>query len=199
MMRPLHLLSALLGIWTSCFAQAQAQEPLWKNVSGWDVRVDRTLNFGCFIFRSFERGSIFRMGFDRQSDSGYFIIANDQWKSIEIGKEYKLEVQMDGETPWQGNATAVNIGDGKLPFLWMNFKRTDFLTEVARKQWITFRYKGQVVTSLSLTGSYAAVQALVQCQEQIEQVRNAASPGTGRGSADPFARTGVNPKSDPFR
>ena len=81
-----------------------ADEPLWKKVGHWQIRVDTTLNNGCFLYTSFERGTILRIGLDKTATGGgYIIIGNDDWKSIEVGKDYKISIKFDDELPWVGN------------------------------------------------------------------------------------------------
>ncbi len=69
-----------------------ATEPLWKRVGSWDIRVDRSLNYGCFLVNVYQGGTVFRIGFDRTNGGGYLMLGNPNWRSIEVGKEYDLEL-----------------------------------------------------------------------------------------------------------
>ena len=71
-----------------------ADAPLWATVGNWQIRVDETLNYGCFMVGSYERGDVLRIGLDfRSGANGYILVGNATWKSLEVGKEYQLSVQ----------------------------------------------------------------------------------------------------------
>ena len=165
--------------------------PLWKTVGDWDVRVDTTLNYGCFIAAAYETGTVVRVGFDETHSGGYILIGSPEWTSLEIGKDYDLEFQFDNEPPWEGTATAIPMGEVVLLFL--PFHEPSFMSEMQRKHALMITYRGRVVANLTLRGSYAAIQELVNCQLAVEEAR-AGSPTPG----DPFATSPRPTRNDPF-
>lgn len=191
-MRRLAIILAILLLPSTAFAE---DEPLWKRVGQWQIRVDRTIDFGCFVFSSFKKGTVLRIGFNPRDDNAYLIIGNDAWSSLEVGKEYDLGIKYDNEPMWKGTATAVDLWGATM--LWVTFANKDFLLEFMKKQSVTFFYREKVVTTLYLNQSFEAGRELVACQQRIEQVRS-----EGRGGNDPFAARGTAPtrkSSDPFK
>lgn len=166
-------------------------QPDWKTVGNWDLRVDRSLNYGCFMITRYHGGDMLRVGFDRKHQNGYVMLGNTEWKSIEAGKEYQLQLQFDNRVPWNGNAVAFEFSHSSPAFLFVSFRKSNFIDELAISQSLIIRYKGHVVSKLLLTGSNAAVRELIRCQQIIDQ----ADAGTKTNpTQDPFATTtGVDP------
>jgi hypothetical protein len=167
----------------------------WKVVGSWDIRVDPSVNFGCFMLASYTRGDVFRFGFDRQSAHGYIIVGNANWHSISAGSQYPISLQFDSETPWTGNALGVDVGDG-LKGLELSFTDQRVMQELAERQVLSISYQSSSIASLPLTGTGTAVAELVSCQNQVD--RTVAAHRQAQPPADPFASPVPAPPSDPF-
>jgi hypothetical protein len=164
----------------------------WSHSGTWRVAIDQSLGNGCFMIASYMQGEIFRIGVSNTHKNGYVMLANPAWSSLEVGKQYKLSFQFDGEPPWTGNFTAVQIGNAVA--LTNFFDKGTFLQDIGVKQALSVWFNGKFVTRMPLTGTYAAVQSLVQCQERVNQI----TAGSAR-PADPFRGNNVKPANDPFR
>ena len=189
--RPLRLL-LLIAFIVAGFPlhAAAADSPLWKDVSGWQIRVDRTVGSGCFAATVFEGDTGFRIGLNKVNSYGYVILGDDDWQSLEVGKDYPLTAQFDSEGTWEGTARAISMGP-RSPgiFLMWTFSDPHFFAEFARKDAVTFAYEGKTVVRLSLKGSAAAMAELLNCQEQMDQAgsQDATDPLAHKPDADPFA------------
>jgi hypothetical protein len=164
----------------------------YKTVGDWDIRVDRTLNYGCFMLGSYQRGEVVRIGFDRQSQNGYLMLGNPAWQSIEAGKVYRLTLKFGDQNPWEGDASAMAMGTGN--FLYLKFQDANVLKEFAVQPTLLVTYKDRMVADLPLTGTVEAVNALAQCQLDIENLRQNSAPS----SSDPFADDSISSSPDPF-
>ena len=103
----------LLACGLNCFAiaPARAQDTLlWRTVGQWQIRVDKSLGYGCFLVGSYTQGTILRIGIDQQSGNGYVMVGNEAWRSLQVGNQYDLALRFDNASPWRGNATARRIG-----------------------------------------------------------------------------------------
>jgi hypothetical protein len=158
----------------------------WGEVGGWLVAIDKTVA-GCFALGAFDRGTYFRIGIDPQHANGYVVIGNDAWQSIEVGKDYPLDIQFGESTPWVVDARAIRMSDSV--GLIFAFSGPDLAVDFMRKQNVLIRYKGVLVSDISLKGSYAAFMEVMRCQDAVDG-RSVAK------SADPFAST--QDVSDPF-
>jgi hypothetical protein len=65
----------------------------WATVGNWAVMIDSTLGNGCFMVTSYTLGTSVRVGINNMNKNGYVLIGNTAWRSLEIGKEYKLTFQ----------------------------------------------------------------------------------------------------------
>lgn len=168
-----------------------ANEPLWKTVGHWQVRIDTTLNNGCFLYTTFERGTVLRIGLDKTATGGgYIIIGNDDWKSIEEGKKYKISIKFDDEVPWLGNSTGMKFdSNSKSTFLFLPFGDSKFLEEFMTKNSLEIKYNEKLVTTLNLKQNYQVTKELIECQKSMDT-----SPVKQK---DPFASDKTKQK-DPF-
>ena len=193
MFRRLLSLSILLAIAVDP-ATAEEDEPLWGNVQHWAIRIDRTLNFGCFLVTQFDGGTVFRLGVNRtEQNRGYVILGNSKWKSLEVGKRYQISLKFDNLAPWSTNAHVINVGTSS--FLFIPFSDTKFIQEFAVSHRVVVSYDFSIVTTLPLNGTAAATAELAKCQKAMDELAPR-SPNNGPGR-DPFARPGGD--RDPFR
>src|SRR5262245_32891663 len=186
----------LLACGLSCASVtgALAQDTiLWRAVGQWQIRVDKSLGYGCFLIGSYTRGTVLRIGIDQQNGNGYILVGNEAWRSLQVGSQYDLALRFDNTAPWRGRATARRIGSSDMVFLYLSFDRARFLVELARRVNMTIFYNGEVVTSLPLHGTNAAVQEMIQCQRTADVARKTNRPQGG----DPFAGTQQAPVSGP--
>ena len=105
------------------------------------------------------RGTIFRIGLNQKYFSGYLILGDADWASLEEGKKYKVVIQLDDLTPWDAEATGFrfkSVRPGDFVFLNINFKNPDFLEETMRRNLFKLKYKNPWVCRLKLKGSYTA-------------------------------------------
>lgn len=141
-----------------------AQELIpWGQSDFWDVMIDPTLGNGCLAQAAFDDGSIVRIGFDRTQGSGYVTAFNMAWGDIDEGTLYEIIFALDGEQ-YAGEATGIYLSE--VPGADIYFDNPDFLFDIASKYTMTL-YSGDVeVMSVDLTGSYQALEAAIQCQEE---------------------------------
>jgi hypothetical protein len=177
-------LSLLLAIALTSVAvpRAQAQDTmLWRSVGQWQIRIDKSVDYGCFMLGSYTQGTLLRIGFDQQNRNGYILVGNEAWRSLQVGGRYELILRFDSAAPWRGQATARRIGTGSMVFLYLPFENSQFLIDLARKVNLTIFYAGNVVTQLPLRGTHAATQELIRCQQAADAARPSAQP------KDPFS------------
>lgn len=173
----------------------------YAKVGNWEIMVDQSLDYGCFMVGSYTRGEIIRIGINKKTKNGYMMIGNKAWSSLEPGKEYKLSLKFDGESPWTGVFRALDLGDGDRT-LWGDFTKVNFLKDLGAKQGMTVYYNDKRVTWIPLTGTSAAVRSMAQCQAKVDAIvdetAHSKDPFAGSPrSTDPFGET--QPVSDPFR
>lgn len=153
----------------------------WKNVGNWSIRVDTSLENGCFLYAQYEGGTQFRFGFDMGLGNAYFLIGNGNWKSLEEGKTYTLVFQFDNRPRWTGEGRGYLVGEN-LVGLVGTVSDGEFFSELARSHVLTATYKGREIARLNLKGSYAAVKELLNCQAEMRAAR----------------AVGKQPRKDPF-
>jgi hypothetical protein len=180
MLRRLLLLALVLSCWGAPGARAQ-DTVLWGHVGQWQIRIDKSVNYGCFMLGSYTQGTLLRIGFDQNNRNGYLLVGNDAWRSLQIGNRYELVLRFDRAAPWRGPATARTIGSGTMVFLHLTFDSPRFLLELARRATLTIYYAGNAVTRLPLRGTYAATEELLRCQRAADAGRPANTPDSFSG------------------
>ena len=173
---------------------ATAEVTLWREVSGWDISFYPNLE-GCSAFTIYEEGTNFFIGFQKIEGVHYLAITlmDDDWASIEAGKEYVIRATFGDESPW----TLDMDGEvyGSTPGLTGLFAldETDLLVdEFQRELRMEWSYSGVSLGLFTLRGSRRAFDEVVACQTSYnEAVASSADPfatGTKRpGPRDPFA------------
>jgi hypothetical protein len=197
----LKLVAASLCILGLMLAPAKAGEDSmhWADSGDWEIMVDNSLGNCCFMIGSWTRGDVLRVGIDNSHKNGYVMIGNSAWRSVESGKEYDLTLKFDGDAPWSGTFRATKMGP--VTVLLNYFTNPQVLKDFGAKQSLTVYYDGNFVTKLPLTGSYAAMQTLVDCQNKLDARASTPSDpfsGSGRSASDPFSGRGVRPATDPM-
>lgn len=194
---PIWLVASLLLVFLivsfPTISKAAEKMPLWKRVGSWDVRVDKTLGYGCFTMAEYEGGTVFRIGFNREGlTKGYIIVGNQKWKSLEVGKEYTVTLKFDNAEPWRGDATGFKFDKGDTgTFLFLHFSHADLFRDFMRKTSLEIKYKKKRITLLTLKGSGKALVEMLKCQKAMN------IGGSKSSSQDPFA-SGTKSSSDPF-
>lgn len=186
------ILALLLGV-SSAVAQETTQ---WDSVEGWSIRVDSSVGDGCYIHGRYDSGTNLRLGYDPQASGVYVILGNPAWRSIEQGTVYELTLQFDQRTPRRIDATGVPVnGRSALAF---KLSEGDFVQQFMERNVLTISYRGSEVDRLTLSGSIEAVEAMVQCQNQVDQAQRPDDGGSEESPSTPKDSLGSNPSQDPF-
>ena len=170
-----------------------SQTVTWKDdVGGWHIGIDDSVGYGCFMGMLFEKGTYLRFAINPVDSSMSFIIMDDNWRSIEAGKYYPVEVQFGRRAPWDGEAEGIDWGDG-LRGLGISIRKLEtaepFIVELKRMRDVKVKYEGNTIAHLSLRGSFVAVDEMLNCQANVADSMNAGK--------DPFGKQHVN-NNDPF-
>ena len=176
--------------------------PLYDTYGNWSIRVDTSLDYGCFLFSEFEGGSVFRLGVDRTDGSVYVLVGNPDWKSIEFGKTYPVSMKFGDESPWSADATGFSFDLPKdQPFLSVQVAMNPetmglFMAEFMEESSFQLFYRGSSVANLSLKGSYAAAMKLFECQVEVNSALDQRDPFSDE--SDPFGEPSSKMVTDPF-
>ncbi|NDW46829.1 hypothetical protein G0P99_17920 [Ruegeria sp. PrR005] len=136
----------------------------WGSSDYWDVLIDPTLGNGCLIQSTFTDGSTVRIGFDRVQGAGYVTAFNEAWGDIVEGEWYPVLFALDGEE-YEAEARGMYL-EG-VPGADILFDNPDFLYDIAAKYTMTLYNENGEVMSIDLTGSMAALEAAIACQEEM--------------------------------
>jgi len=178
-----------LLIMLSTIASA-ADMPIFKQYDNWDIRVDTTLNNSCFMMGIWEGGSVLRFGVNKNQGNMYLMLGDNDWKSLESGKEYDLSIKLGNKSPWTAPSTAVGLGEGI--YLWINIPADaakDFMAEFMKQHDIEADYNNKNILHLKLTGSYEAATGLMECQKLFNSKAE---------TKDPFLDNNESSDNDPF-
>jgi len=136
----------------------------WGASDYWDVMIDPTLGDGCLIQSEFEDGSVVRIGFDRLEGTGYVTAFNNDWGDIEQDEWYPVLFELDGQD-YEAEARGMYLNG--VPGADIPFDSEDFLFDLAKKQTMVLYNESGEVMAIDLTGSYAALEAAIECQEEM--------------------------------
>ncbi|MCF1709135.1 hypothetical protein L0V05_09935 [Tabrizicola sp. J26] len=169
----------------------------WKDdVGGWYIGVDTSIGNGCFMTAAYEAGTYLRVQFNPSADTFQFIIGDEAWNSIEQGKLYTVGIAFGNRDPWTGDAEGGRLGE--LPTLTVDVgfeknKAATFIDEFRRMTSVAVTYENKEIARLTLSGTNAAMQEVINCQTEVNEA-GAAAPAQAE---DPF-NSGASTDSDPF-
>ncbi|MBO9432581.1 hypothetical protein J7394_00080 [Ruegeria sp. R13_0] len=164
---------------------------VWSdNIKGWHIAVDRTTGDGCFMVTAYEGGTYLRGQILPSEQAFALMIGNTDWRSIESGKLYDLTATFGSRTPWKGEAHGFWIGESPFLSLQVPFESgqaAEFIDEFMRLSVVDIGYEGKSIATLKLSGTYAAMLEVMECQRQMFE---------SIPEIDPFASSGND--KDPF-
>ena len=172
-----------------------AQATLWKEVRGWDISFYPSFE-GCTALKVFDGAFSFFIGFDFSITEPTLDVTlmNDNWGSIEDGKEYEIKVYFGDETPWTLQMDGADFdGTPGLTFFVDAFDDQTrlFLDEFQRETSMEWMFGSRSLGRFSLSGSRAAFEEVLACQssflEAREKLNDPFAGGSGSQSNDPFA------------
>lgn len=190
------LLSALIAVVASSPSIAE-DAILWKEVNGWAVLMDKSMGNACYVTTYFEEGTLLRFGFNFLGEKAklYFALGNKKWKSLEVGKEYPVEIQFDKNPIWTANAFAIKINE--INHITISIADTDFADEFKRNHRVVAKFRGNEIAVLRLGGSAAAINELIECQKTVNSAIAKSAPP--QKPKDPFqVDQEVKEANDPF-
>ncbi len=186
---------ALLVLMGASDPDVQRNAIKWKSVGPWEINVDQRLNYGCFIYASYEDGTDLRFGFSHKMSHAYIMITDRDWLSLEEGESYSLVFQFDRKPTWSGDAAGVRVRDIIALILPVPTREDSFFVDFALSDKLYITYKGKTVANLNLKGSYAATEELLNCQRNMQAIKSDRS----EDDADPFKRDRPEDNTDPFK
>src|SRR5262252_6562263 len=150
---------------TPVVAKADRAPEAYANVGGWMISYHPDTN-NCSMYGSFQRGTTFFVNW--RGGTYNFSIGDKAWTSIEDGERYQVTFVMDGVDRWTDVMEGHVLPDGTHTLGFNNVSQ-EFLLSVMRR-WSISIYNTKrmnLITTLSLNNSYAAMVALVQCQAAV--------------------------------
>lgn len=172
----------------------------WKDVGDWTVSSDASMEGSCFIMSMFDGGVSLRLGFYPKGSEAplYMSFASDDWRSLEVGKDYDLTFRFDKSEPWSAAVTAAGSDNGK--FLFVNITDPEFLTGFVRKRALAIAFEDRVIANLNLSGTGPAAEELMKCQRAVDQINaEEGRKSKEKKKADPFnAPSEKRSAGDPF-
>ena len=174
----------------AAFSDSRADETFeYATVGAWQIRVDPTLGATCFMMAEFVDGSVLRVG--HEESVVHVILGNPNWRSIEYGRVYPIELAVGDREPWSGDSVGFSFDPPESQaFLRMDIESdlsNDFLTQVMQERFMVVRYAGKEILQLSLDGSFRATLKMAECQREVDKYRPDPFEDAATGQDDPFA------------
>lgn len=169
-------LGAVFALVTSGAAVAQDTVTWQENIQGWNVAIDRTIENSCFIISGFEDNLFLRFQFNATQKNVQFIVASTDWKSVQSGQFYDVEVAFGGLESWTGQAEGYRWKD-ILPSLVLSVpvedkQASNFMKEFTNMGSVRVTHAGAELANLALSGASEAVASMLECQASMLTVED---------------------------
>lgn len=196
-MRGWILLAGAALFSTASFAADNQSARFIRDIGGWSLMLDTTLDDACFVGRGNADGTYFRLSYDNSRERIFFVAANGFWKSIDNEKPYQIVIQFDQGQPWDVSATGTRLSNG-VPGLAFDVTEVDFIHDMRERRSFSMSWGGRPLGTFSLTGSADALKALADCQRIADEGRD---PFANKAPLPPppvYIPPPVSIKRDPF-
>lgn len=162
-------LTLAIGVAASGYGSANAEsqitkQDVWAKSGEWVVLVDTPDHGGCFMERSFEDGTLMKLGLKTISHEGYFMVLNKAWENVQEGDLGEIYFDF-GDEVFGGDAIGVIEGDfrgGKA-----DFNNPDLVTELANRVSFVVSGSAKVGFEYALKGTKLAIAETDVCR--VEQ------------------------------
>lgn len=175
--------AGLLASGTGTMAQSLlAMDETLDDVRGWDIGVNTAVS-GCLAKARYEDKTTVWFGFGGEDKKLFFGLSNPRWRSVQAGKRYEVVLIATNAGRWNGTFTGGDAGDEK-SLVATNLKE-DFMVDIGRAGSLDVRFQGKSIARLSLSGSMAALGAVIDCQKTLlarGDTERRAPPPQSRGS-----------------
>lgn len=157
------LCSLIAAVGLSIEASAQTTNK-WKQVGNWEIQRSKAGEAGfCMAATKYPDGTWVFLSVAPISRQLSLMLVHPRWRSVEDGREYPVTFSFDGAKS-SGTVVGNHVGDHR------GIEATLTLRGIVRFMTannMSVTYKGEVVSSLSLGGTYAAALELKNCQEAV--------------------------------
>ncbi|MFG1424096.1 S1C family serine protease [Roseixanthobacter liquoris] len=184
--------------WAGGAGQAQAgaalniDEVIGKT-RGWTIGLSTGMG-GCIAAATYEDRTTVWMGFGSTKSKAFFGLSNPKWKSIVPGDQYELQLTARGEGRWRGDFKGVQLARENA-LLAEDLVR-EFVVDIARAGALYVIYGRKTIAQLSLSGSMAAIEALLDCQKDLAVAARAEGrPAEAAGNTGRDGSKSDEPKS----
>jgi hypothetical protein len=151
-------------------AMALVAQDATERVEGWTISTDSRKD-ECVMSATLKSGGDVSFHWRPRKRAGVMLYRAPEFRSIEQGKEYKIEVGFQkGEkldTGWGERAATGNVSpDGTRGFM-ITFSGKEILSDLAASSKLGFWYKNKLVGAVPLNGSGKAVTAVRRCEDTL--------------------------------
>lgn len=150
-------------------------------VAGWSIGYSQSLG-GCLAAASYGDGTTLWFGFNGARGSSYLALTNPNWRSLDIGGQYELQM-IAGRQKWRGTFIGFERGDAR--GLYQSGLKERFVADLSDSGSIKLIFQGRQIAILSLVGSTEAFDAVIDCQKDVTTVAAKSEPDPDKSKPEP--------------
>ena len=172
---------ALTGSGVSSASTLVSEEKVWATVGGW--KVIRSLDFdGCITTNSFKDETDVVFGYSAKTDSYVVSLLNPKWNIIKLDKVEKMSYKMSSGVKFSGEFKVGLNGSGNTVI--QSAVNRKFIDALAKEKSFQISAKGLLLGDISLRNSSKAIDAVKECQRDLEGVLSNTAPASVVNSID---------------
>lgn len=134
-------------------------------VGNWHIRVDTTIDGGCFANMVFDDYTYFRVGIAPADKKIIVMVGNRLWRSLGNNGQRAIALSFDSKEPWTASASAIQVGN--IHYLAFTIEK-EFLTELRSAGVVRVASSSRAVGDYDVHGFSRASNALAECQKKVE-------------------------------
>lgn len=162
-LRSVAVWAALLAAVPTGATEVAEAEVEWDVAGQWRILVNAAVGNGCLMERTYDDGTLVRIGVVPNRHGGFIAAYNADWVEIQEGAEAEIRIDFE-ESLFGGNAVG-DFRDG-VPGAYAFFDNPKFIDEFARRTQVGIYRKDEAGFVIDLAGSAAAIKAVRACQAE---------------------------------
>ncbi|GGF88979.1 hypothetical protein GCM10007301_56110 [Azorhizobium oxalatiphilum] len=164
-------------------------KPVGKS-GGWSIGISVAMG-GCMAEASYDDQTTVWIGFSGPKDTPFFVLANAKWRALQAGKAYDIRLMPRGQEEWTGSFTGLEVGERR--GLVSRQVKDDFIMDFARANMLDVVYDQKIIAQLSLSGSRAALERVINCQKDLATALRDPPPVSAKQDKMPPAAAPAKP------
>lgn len=133
----------------------------------WQLRIDATVNGGCYVVTTYTDQSYLRVGYNPLTEDLTWGLGSNFWRSLAGGEEISVSIKFPAKESWEG--AGVVDRQGGFATIYVPIGNAKFIEEMTNGYIMQTIAKGVDLGWREVAGFDRAFEGLLDCQDFVNQ------------------------------